>query len=323
MRAGPQIGGVRLATVLCVCVVLFPTADLAAQEAGGDRSPQPVQDEDEAGETQLRTPIAPVAPYAAGLAVWSTALGIGLYEAPWSEGHVDAGWADAALRKPVHTIEAMRRLNETEATLRTISDGTLVGTMLYTQLVDIVLVPLLQRDVHLVWQATSAHFLALGTALSIDAIAKHATSRERPYGHRLCPDFPDLPQCDNGDLYASFFSGHSALSFTSAGTSCALHLSRGLYGDLAADLVGCAVPLLGASTTGALRIASDSHYLTDVLVGATVGFLSGYLITIGVVPSRVRAPIDEVAWMVVPTASVSHEDEAVHTTAGAAATGWF
>lgn len=309
----------RLSILVSLCVVLLPTAELAAQ----DPPPQPASDEVEERETQLRTPIAPVAPYAAGLAVWMTALGIGLYEAPWSEGQVALGWADAELRKPVHTFEEMLRVNDTEATLRTISDGTLVGTMLYTQLVDIVLVPLVQHDVHLVWQATSAHFLALGTALSIDAIAKHATSRERPYGQRLCPEFPDLPQCDNDDLYASFFSGHSALSFTSAGTSCALHLSRGLYGNLLADVVGCAVPVLGASATGALRIASDSHFLTDVLVGATVGFLSGYLITIGVVPSRVREPIADVAWTVVPTASVTHEDEAVHTTAGAAATGWF
>ncbi|AKF07576.1 hypothetical protein DB32_004725 [Sandaracinus amylolyticus] len=308
-----------------LCVTIVPAMPIAAQDVPRDPAPQP------ATETQVRTPISPVAPYAAGLAVWATALGIGLYEAPWSNGRVDAGWADAALVEPViPPLDELDDIDRDEATLRTISDGTLVGTMLYTQLIDIVLVPLIQGDVHLVWQATSAHFLALGTSLSIDAIAKHATSRERPYGQRLCPDHPDLPQCNNDDLYASFFSGHTALSFTSAGTSCALHLSRGLYGNLAADIIGCAIPVAGAATTGALRVASDSHYVTDVLVGMTVGFVSGYLITLGVVPSRVRVPVGEVAqassdftWAVVPTASVSHEQEVVRTTVGAAATGTF
>ena len=31
-----------------------------------------------------------------------------------------------------------------------------------------------------------------------------------------------------------------------------------------------------ALTAGALRLVADKHYATDVVVGATIGFLSGY-----------------------------------------------
>ena len=48
-----------------------------------------------------------------------------------------------------------------------------------------------------------------------------------------------------------------------------------VYGGGAADGVACAGAFVVAGVTGALRVASDQHYLSDVLVGATVGTLVG------------------------------------------------
>jgi membrane-associated phospholipid phosphatase len=36
--------------------------------------------------------------------------------------------------------------------------------------------------------------------------------------------------------------------------------------------------VLGTATTGAMRIASDNHWTSDVLVGHLTGYASGYLL---------------------------------------------
>jgi hypothetical protein len=43
-------------------------------------------------------------------------------------------------------------------------------------------------------------------------------------------------------------------------------------------VIACIGSILLAGTTGYLRVASDQHYVTDVMVGAAVGSLSGFLV---------------------------------------------
>jgi hypothetical protein len=76
------------------------------------------------------------------------------------------------------------------------------------------------------------------------------------------------------------------MAFTSAGFSCAMHLSRRLYEDPASDGIACGTSVAMAGTTGLLRVLSDRHYLSDVLVGAALGFVVGYLVPLAIVPDR-------------------------------------
>ena len=81
---------------------------------------------------------------------------------------------------------------------------------------------------------------------------------------------------------------HTSVAFASAGFSCAMHLSRGLYGN-ALDQGSCVTSLALAALTGVMRVAGDQHYLSDVLFGAVVGFVIGHLVPVLLVPERPHA----------------------------------
>ena len=103
--------------------------------------------------------------------------------------------------------------------------------------------------------ASAAAYVILG--VSVNAL-KYTTSVERP---------------DGADTH-SFPSGHSATALMMAGL-----LTRE-YGSLS-PWVGVGAYSL-ASVTGAMRIANNKHWLSDVLTGAGLGILSaeaGYLIS--------------------------------------------
>jgi membrane-associated phospholipid phosphatase len=123
-----------------------------------------------------------------------------------------------------------------------------------------------------------AHALAQG----LTALFKHTVLRERPMT-RGCREDPqramDDPRC-GGDHHAepaSFFSGHTSAAFTSAALICLHHTELGLLGREGAAAM-CATGMALASTVGVLRILADRHYATDVIVGAGVGVLSGWLV---------------------------------------------
>lgn len=170
---------------------------------------------------------------------------------------------------------------------RVISDATLFAAMAQAQFIDALLVPLLQGDPDLAWQASFAHSLSLGLTLGIGEIVKVSVGRARPF-ERDCASDPQRPGCGDSDRFASFYSLHAGMAFTSAGFSCAMHLSRHLYDDPVADIASCGASVALAATTGMLRIASDRHYLSDVLIGSLLGFAVGYLIPLAVIPNRPR-----------------------------------
>jgi membrane-associated phospholipid phosphatase len=89
------------------------------------------------------------------------------------------------------------------------------------------------------------------------------------------PNYSD--KCSNAaDLNSSFLSGHTTLAFASAGLMCAHHQNLALYGGGAADVLACLGALSAASAAGVLRVMSDNHYASDVLLGTGVGLLGGY-----------------------------------------------
>ena len=103
--------------------------------------------------------------------------------------------------------------------------------------------------------------------------------RVRPV-EKGCATDPDYAsKCsDPVALNQSFVSGHTAVAFTGAGLTCAHHRHLPLYGGGAPDVLICAATLAAASATGVLRIVSDDHYSTDVLLGMSLGLASGWLL---------------------------------------------
>lgn len=118
-------------------------------------------------------------------------------------------------------------------------------------------------------------------ALAITGALQGATnvlvSRERPFGQG-CGEggLPaDANDCKGSFHYRSFFSGHSAFSFTGAALVCMHHMETELLGA-PWDALSCAGAYAVAATTATFRVVADVHYASDVLLGATVGTLVGY-----------------------------------------------
>ncbi len=141
---------------------------------------------------------------------------------------------------------------------------------------------------------------ALAIVAAMQGVTNTFVSRERPYG-RLCgtPQEPGS-DCQSNSRYRSFFSGHAALAFTSAGVICTHHVKHRLFGG-ARDALACTIAYAGAAATGAFRILSDVHYATDVLTGTLTGTLVGIAVPLlhhriggAVEPSspRATAPVD-------------------------------
>jgi len=92
---------------------------------------------------------------------------------------------------------------------------------------------------------------------------KLAAGRERPYAHYGASESAE----DN----LSFPSGHTSRAFALATSAGMIAHMRGY----AIEPMVWAVGVTLAATSGYLRIAADSHYLTDVLAGAALGTAAG------------------------------------------------
>lgn len=106
---------------------------------------------------------------------------------------------------------------------------------------------------------------ALALTGAIVGTLKLTTARARPY---------TLDGGEHsGDAFKSFPSGHTAFSFTGASLFCTQRGTSGWTNALA-----CSAALAGAATTGTLRVVADKHHATDVLAGALIGGLVGWLV---------------------------------------------
>ncbi len=112
---------------------------------------------------------------------------------------------------------------------------------------------------------------------ALQGVTNVVVSRERPFG-RDCGqgELPsDAIDCEGSFHYRSFFSGHSAFSFTGAALICAHHMENELLGP-PWDGILCGAGYAVAGTTATFRVVADVHYASDVLLGATVGTLVGF-----------------------------------------------
>ena len=113
---------------------------------------------------------------------------------------------------------------------------------------------------------------------AIEGATNIFTARARPYSAECGVTRPaNTADCETDALNRSFFSGHTAMAFTSAALICAHHEALHLF-DSGWDHVMCASGFVAASSIGLLRILGDAHYFSDVFVGALVGTTVGLTI---------------------------------------------
>lgn len=102
-------------------------------------------------------------------------------------------------------------------------------------------------------------------------ILKSVVDRGRPY---LYEDGAPLEKKE--DWYDSFPSGHTSMAF--AGAAFTSYVFGKYYPDSQYRIPLTAASYALAATVAGLRIASGSHYLTDVLTGAAIGTAYGLLV---------------------------------------------
>ena len=154
----------------------------------------------------------------------------------------------------------------------------LILTLLINQLVvDATLVAWWGHDRPSVgYQLVLIDLEALALTGGIHALVSTVASRWRPY-RATCvgPVESQTQDCQSSKQYYSFWSGHSSGAFTAAGLMCMHHAYLPLYGGGVAEPLTCATSVAAAAAVAYLRVAADQHFLTDVLVGAAVGTISG------------------------------------------------
>jgi hypothetical protein len=165
---------------------------------------------------------------------------------------------------------------QTQLDVRDASDVGLALITTFPILFDSLIVAYWYRgsdDVALQMTLIDAEAMAISAALQ--GTANFFGGRERPYGSDCGGAIPGASaDCTSSNRYRSFFSGHSALSFTSASLICAHHEALDLF-ESGADLATCISGFVAAGTIATLRVVGDMHYMSDVLSGAIVGTAVG------------------------------------------------
>jgi|GEM_PF-2606349 len=106
---------------------------------------------------------------------------------------------------------------------------------------------------------------SVAATVILTQVVKYAVRRDRPASNPCHPGSPT-----EADRNLSFFSGHAAVAFALA--SSARETAR-LRGRSADNWFWAGAG--AAALTGYLRVGGDRHHLTDVLVGAGVGYAVG------------------------------------------------
>lgn len=160
----------------------------------------------------------------------------------------------------------------------TVSDVLVTASVLQPVVVDSLIVAgLVEGSGDVTHQMEVINLQSLAIAQFVNVTAKRVFARERPYVLGCAGEKDYSAHCDDVDRFRSYYSGHSAISATAAGLVCAHHTHLPLYGR-PADGIACGAAIGVTVITGALRIAADRHWATDVLSGHLLGFAAGYLL---------------------------------------------
>ena len=213
----------------------------------------------------------------AGVSTIALALVPPAQNARWSGGVL----FDGAVRDLVRAEDA-----ETRKSFRGVGDISYYAAPALPLLVDAFVVSLLIRG-----DKRTAANLALISAEAfsytglITFAALRGVARERPDATECKRTSTNPTKCPSDT--ESFYSGHSAVSATSAGLVCANHTRMPLWGHPVADISACALAVSGALLTGTTRLVADRHYPTDVALGLGIGFGIGYAVPVLLHYSRV------------------------------------
>lgn len=107
----------------------------------------------------------------------------------------------------------------------------------------------------------------------IKEVIKNSVNRLRPY---MYIDGAPSSDIDNGKFSKSFPSGHTTIAFTSAAFTS--YVFSTYYPDSAWKIPVISLSYALAAATATFRVTAGDHFVTDVLTGAAIGTISGFLV---------------------------------------------
>jgi membrane-associated phospholipid phosphatase len=157
-----------------------------------------------------------------------------------------------------------------------VSDFVTDAGWAYPYFVDLPVALFVHRQGAVTWQMLMLDLQANAVAGLINNSLFHLAGRGRPSTPSCAVNPSYDPLCGGYSENASFPSGHVLTIATAAGLVCVHHRYLPLYGSELADAGACVLLSAATAATGALRMMSDRHFMSDVLAGAAIGFGSGY-----------------------------------------------
>jgi membrane-associated phospholipid phosphatase len=221
-----------------------------------------------------------------GLDIIAVTVGSSVIVAEWQPRETP-GWRGGILFDDAIRSALRGRTYSAQDNAATVSDYLYKGAVFAPYIIDNYIVALgIHQSVDVAFQMTLIDVQSLGLTGVLSLAAERAVGRARPYttacdstgAVRDANGHPLLDSCGSNGDYQSFYSGHSAATATMAGLTCAHHQHLPLYGGGFADLAPCLVMIGASATTGITRVIADRHWASDVVVGWSVGALSGYVL---------------------------------------------
>lgn len=142
--------------------------------------------------------------------------------------------------------------------------------------VDLPVLLFVHRRPDVVWQVGMMDLEANAVAGFLNFGSFIVVGRGRPDTAACARDPTYDPLCGGPANNASLPSGHTLSVATAAGLVCVHHHYLPIFERPAADASACVVMSLLTAATAVSRVIADRHFATDTLVGAAIGFGSGY-----------------------------------------------
>lgn len=130
------------------------------------------------------------------------------------------------------------------------------------------------------WQMAMIDLQVVTFTAAVNGVVAGVAARERPYKGSLCtaPEDEQTSDCTGNNRYRSFFSGHASTAWALAGLTCMHHANLPTYGHPIADGAACVGAVGVAGTVATMRVVSDQHWASDIIVGSAFGLASGLTI---------------------------------------------
>lgn len=155
-----------------------------------------------------------------------------------------------------------------------LSDIGYKGLVFAPYAIDVALTLAVHRNPEVAAQLFLIDFEVFTLAAATQMLISRLVGRARPYVVDVCADGKPCP----GGPYRSLVSGHTMAAFTAAGLMCLHHEMLPIFGGGLPDKWACAWAVSVASATGLLRLPADEHWMSDILMGAGLGFFYGYFV---------------------------------------------